>query len=188
MPTTVNVEAFAQDVQRAFLVHHFFAAREQVARRRRPIADRLAVVGSLLGLRRADEGNDRLRPQAKLLVVVRPLGVEEPVRFQQDGFDVFFKRLIRRRSWPFLVSGMLRGCGSSRWFIQLLDLAVEDTKERQPSFGNLLGVLYLCAPVLLVTLSQFDHFMERLIAAGPPRLYVPVDRLLFVTFSRFFSA
>ena len=92
MPAAVDVEAPPQGVQRAFLVHHFLDALEQVAGRLRFVADQLAVVRPLLRLGGADEGNDRLRPQAQRLVVIRLLGGQEAMRLQQDGFDVFFKR------------------------------------------------------------------------------------------------
>ena len=91
MPAAVNVEALAQGVQRAFLVHHILDALEQVTRGLVLVADQLAVIRPLFRLRGADEGNDRLRPQAQLLVVVLLLGGEETVLLQQDGFDVFFK-------------------------------------------------------------------------------------------------
>ena len=82
MPAAVDVEAAPQGVQRAFLVHHFLDALEQVARGLVLVADQLAVVRPLLRLRGADEGNDRLRPQAQRLVVIRLLGGQEAMRLQ----------------------------------------------------------------------------------------------------------
>jgi len=91
MPSADHVEAFAQGVQRAFFVHHFLDALEQVAGGLRLVADQLTVSGPLLGLRGADKGNHRLRPQAQRLVIVGLLSGEKAVLMQQDRFDVFFK-------------------------------------------------------------------------------------------------
>lgn len=62
MLAAVDVEAFAQGVQRAFFIHHFFDALEEVSGCLTLVADQLAVVGPLFGLCGADKRDDGIRP------------------------------------------------------------------------------------------------------------------------------
>ena len=91
MAAAVDVKAFAQGVQRAFFVHHFLDAFEQIATSLTDAVAQLAIVVPLLGLGGTDERNHRLGPQTQGLVVVLLPGGAIAMRLQQDGFDVFFK-------------------------------------------------------------------------------------------------